>query len=248
MPKIVLDANQIQQVIINLLVNAIDAIGKENGKIVISTKEIKLSPFGVAQIRNAVCPNNHSLMDSEHKIDGLPSIKVKAKINGNEGYVHLDPVYGRMKNYFGINVPKDKPVELYCPECDASLMDKTKKCPECTASVYHITIPQMGVLEGCAKNGATYQKWEYIDKMGEQKFVEIKVADTGCGISQENLSKIFEPFFSTKGQKGTGLGLSVIWGIIDNHNGNINVDSEPGKGTTFTIKLPEREEEFPATA
>ena len=65
-----------------------------------------------------------------------------------------------------------------------------------------------------------------------------KLADTGCGIAKDDLSKIFEPFFSTKGQKGTGLGLAVIWGIIDNHNGSINVESELNKGTTFIIRIP----------
>ena len=73
---------------------------------------------------------------------------------------------------------------------------------------------------------------------GRKEFVEIKVADTGCGIPKEDLAKIFEPFFSTKGQKGTGLGLAVIWGIIDNHNGSINVESEVGKGTAFIIRIP----------
>lgn len=71
-----------------------------------------------------------------------------------------------------------------------------------------------------------------------QEYVEIKVSDTGCGINNEDLHKIFDPFFSTKGQKGNGLGLAVIWGIVDNHNGTITVDSEIGKGTTFKIRLP----------
>ncbi len=53
-----------------------------------------------------------------------------------------------------------------------------------------------------------------------------------------DLARIFEPFFSTKGQKGTGLGLAVIWGIIDNHNGTITVESEIEKGTKFIILLP----------
>jgi len=70
-------------------------------------------------------------------------------------------------------------------------------------------------------------------------FVEVRMIDAGTGISKENLSKIFDPFFTTKDpQKGTGLGLSVSYGIIQKHQGDIVVESEIGKGTTFTIKLP----------
>jgi signal transduction histidine kinase len=69
--------------------------------------------------------------------------------------------------------------------------------------------------------------------------IEIRVADTGRGIAKENLSKIFEPFFSTKQEgKGLGLGLSVVYGIIDRHKGTIIAESEIGKGTVFSIKLP----------
>jgi PAS domain S-box-containing protein len=67
----------------------------------------------------------------------------------------------------------------------------------------------------------------------------LKVADNGAGIENKNLSRIFEPFFSTKPTgEGTGLGLSVSYGIIKNHGGHIDVHSEAGKGTTFTIHLP----------
>jgi len=65
----------------------------------------------------------------------------------------------------------------------------------------------------------------------------IEISDTGCGIPSEKLSKIFEPFFSTKA-KGTGLGLAVSYGIVRNHNGEIQVSSVPGKGTRFTIEIP----------
>tara|TARA_B100000315_G_scaffold256982_1_gene304387 strand:- start:4124 stop:4936 length:813 start_codon:yes stop_codon:yes gene_type:complete len=70
---------------------------------------------------------------------------------------------------------------------------------------------------------------------------EIKVhcQDSGCGVSLENMKYIFDPFFSTKTEaKGTGLGLSVSYGIIKQHEGEIEVKSESGKGTTFTITLP----------
>jgi len=73
----------------------------------------------------------------------------------------------------------------------------------------------------------------------EQDGIEISISDTGCGISKENLGKIFDPFFTTKevGQ-GTGLGLSVSYGIVAHHGGNIRVQSEVGKGSSFTIWLP----------
>jgi len=71
--------------------------------------------------------------------------------------------------------------------------------------------------------------------------VVIRVEDTGVGISPENLGKIFEPFYTTKDKgKGTGLGLAMTYGVIQRHNGTIDVRSEVGKGTEFIIKLPPR--------
>jgi hypothetical protein len=68
--------------------------------------------------------------------------------------------------------------------------------------------------------------------------VAIRVVDNGSGIPKEVQEKIFKPFFSTKGDKGTGLGLAICSKIIAQHKGEIKVESEVGKGTTFTIFLP----------
>lgn len=86
-----------------------------------------------------------------------------------------------------------------------------------------------------------------IEKQGEIRIktwkddgaILVSVSDTGCGIPGDKLTKIFEPFFTTKeAGRGTGLGLSIAYDIIKKHNGNITVDSEVGKGTTFTLRIP----------
>lgn len=86
-----------------------------------------------------------------------------------------------------------------------------------------------------------------IEKQGEitirswqrDGLINVTISDTGCGIPRENLNKIFDPFFTTKDVgKGTGLGLSITYDIIKKHKGEIKVDSEIGKGTTFTISIP----------
>jgi signal transduction histidine kinase len=69
--------------------------------------------------------------------------------------------------------------------------------------------------------------------------VQADVRDTGHGISAENMARIFDPFFTTKEVgHGTGLGLAISFGIVKEHGGTITVESEEGKGTTFTVELP----------
>jgi CheY-like chemotaxis protein len=72
-----------------------------------------------------------------------------------------------------------------------------------------------------------------------KEWIELSVADTGCGIPRENLDRIFEPYFTTKEKtSGTGMGLAMVHGIISRQGGSIEVESEVGEGTTFRIYLP----------
>jgi signal transduction histidine kinase len=93
----------------------------------------------------------------------------------------------------------------------------------------------LNAADAMAGNGGTLtSKTGFKDGLAEVSFI-----DTGGGIAKEHLSKLFDPFFTTKETgKGTGLGLAISYGIIQSHGGDIVVESEVGKGSTFRIKLP----------
>jgi|WetSurMetagenome_2_1015567.scaffolds.fasta_scaffold00600_2 PAS domain S-box-containing protein len=86
------------------------------------------------------------------------------------------------------------------------------------------------------------------DEVREGDYVVLSVTDTGEGISGTDIKRIFEPFYTKKimGKSGTGLGLSVVWGTIKDHDGYINVESEPGKGCVFTLYFPVTREDYSA--
>jgi two-component system NtrC family sensor kinase len=89
-------------------------------------------------------------------------------------------------------------------------------------------MPDGGLLTFSARNSGTQ----------DSEHVLLSIKDTGAGISTEHLSRIFEPFFSTKGSKGTGLGLSQVYGFVTQSSGKISVQSNSGQGTEFTVALP----------
>jgi signal transduction histidine kinase len=83
------------------------------------------------------------------------------------------------------------------------------------------------------------------DAEGGRRFLEAVVADTGVGIQPQIREKIFSPFYTTRTQ-GTGLGLSITRKIVEQEGGTITVASEPGKGATFTVRIPVIESRVPA--
>ncbi|HWW01052.1 MAG TPA: ATP-binding protein [Candidatus Acidoferrum sp.] len=78
--------------------------------------------------------------------------------------------------------------------------------------------------------------------------VVLEVSDTGIGMNEETRKRCLEPFFSTKGKRGTGLGLAMVYGVVERHYGNIEIDSEPGRGTTFRLVFPLRPASDTATS
>ena len=101
-------------------------------------------------------------------------------------------------------------------------------------------MPDGGTLEITAQN-VVLQEGDH-PAVGTGRYVRLSMHDQGVGIPSENISKIFEPYFTTK-SKGAGLGLAVVYSVIAKHEGHIDVESEVGKGTTFHILLPATSEE-----
>jgi len=118
--------------------------------------------------------------------------------------------------------------------------------PSITASSNHLQqvfvnlfLNSIDAINDKSESDPTQQRQIIISSEIQNNFLEINIKDTGCGITNNSLTKIFDPFYTTKEVgKGTGLGLSVCYNIIKSHNGKIEVSSELEKGTSFTILLP----------
>ena len=101
-------------------------------------------------------------------------------------------------------------------------------------------MPHGGEIFISTKNRYIDQPIRGYDRVEEGDYVTLIVSDTGVGIPQKDIEKIFEPFFTKKvmGRSGTGLGMAVVWGTVKDHKGYIDVKSTEGKGTTFTLYFP----------
>jgi two-component system NtrC family sensor kinase len=238
LPAVDADANQMQQVVVNLLLNASDAVGRAGGRIQIASHSAALEPWGHAVIRQATCPAGCDLLAPQERIGGLPAIKVARRHGGREWLAHLDPVYGRFNRAGEEPCEDGVEGEALCPRCRTSLILPERTCGKCGAPLFAVLVPGEGRVEWCVRKGCHEARWEAREAAGAQQCVELVVEDSGCGIPPEALDHLFEPFYTTKGRRGTGLGLAVSWGIVEAHGGTIDVASRAGAGTRFTVRLP----------
>jgi signal transduction histidine kinase len=126
---------------------------------------------------------------------------------------------------------KETPVELKCDvtEDPCSLMGDAVQITRAIQNVIINSIQASGDRKGTVE----------VSCIRKDFYVDVRIADTGQGISPEQIARIFDPYFTTKqGKSGTGLGLFITRKVVDDHNGSIKVDSTPGIGTTITIRLP----------
>lgn len=126
---------------------------------------------------------------------------------------------------------KETPVELKCDvtEDPCSLMGDAVQITRAIQNVIINAIQASGDRKGTVE----------VSCIRKDFYVDVRIADTGQGISPEQIARIFDPYFTTKqGKSGTGLGLFITRKVVDDHNGSIKVDSTPGIGTTITIRLP----------
>jgi two-component system NtrC family sensor kinase len=238
LPPVWADPSQIQQVLVNLLVNATDAIGEQGGSIRLISAKAFLPPRGYAPIRRATCPRGCDLLDPAVKIGGLPAIRVNRSSRGRETRLHLDPVYGRFNHVKSTPSEDGVDARFTCPQCGVDLGHPDQRCQRCGSPTFAVQTPDKGRVEWCARNGCRWTRWEAREAEGKQTVVELVTEDNGRGIPESDLPNLFEPFFSTKGSRGTGLGLAITWGIVDAHGGTIDVQCKGGEGTRFTVRLP----------
>ena len=126
---------------------------------------------------------------------------------------------------------KETPVELKCDvtEDPCSLMGDAVQITRAIQNVIINAIQASGDRKGTVE----------VSCIRKDFYVDVRIADTGQGISSEQIARIFDPYFTTKqGKSGTGLGLFITRKVVDDHNGSIKVDSTLGIGTTITIRLP----------
>jgi two-component system NtrC family sensor kinase len=153
------DANQIQQVVVNLLMNAADAIGDGGGTIRVGTAEAAVPPWGHAVIRAARCPKGCDLLDPGVRIGSYPAIVVAVRHRERDATMHLDPVYGRFSHRASEPFEAGGLGAYSCPRCRTRLEHPEHRCEECGAPAFAVQAGDRGQVEWCTRQGCHWTRW-----------------------------------------------------------------------------------------
>ena len=158
--------------------------------------------------------------------------------------VNMNDVISKATRQVGVEF--ETGIELVT-ELDDNLGEVHANEEQMTEIVYHLC---RNALDAMQQTGGTLSVVsEYRSLADDEQYVLgwddgasyicITVSDTGMGLDADKLIKVFDPYFTTKTEKGHGLGLSIVYGVLANHDGDVLVESTPGKGCTFSIYMPE---------
>jgi len=250
LPPVVIDANQIQEVAVNLMLNAIDAM-PDGGTLTVRTRAADEKSGQASQAKRILVAEDET--DTRH---GL------AEVLRKEGYA-VDEARDGREAAGRLKAQRFDAVVADLKMPGLSGMELFQMARELDRDIVFIIITGHGTVDG-AVEAMKCGTFDYLCKpfppsallkalergLRERasrattapeagRWVEFEIADTGAGIPAENLERVFDPFFTTKpAGKGTGLGLAIGYGIITEHGGRISVSSEVDRGTTAVVRLP----------
>lgn len=204
--------------------------------------------MGLTLIRN-LYPGETELIDTMEAsgLRGASMVKqllTFAKgVSGDQVILQPRHLFKEMEKIILRTFPKNITLEIDCPEAPDNILGDATQLHQV---LLNLCVNARDAMPGGGTLSLTMQNLELDSGMAAGipgtrpgRYIEWSIADTGSGIPRAVLDRIFEPFFTTKDpDKGTGLGLSSVLGIIRSHKGAVQVDSEPGRGSTFRIYLP----------
>jgi PAS domain S-box-containing protein len=248
-------AEEVRRKLENQLIQSqkMEAIGTLAGGIAHDFNNILAAIIGYTELyKEAVTdrPKVHHAMDEVLKAAGRAKELVKhiltfsRKAEPEKRLVKLYPIVEEAIKFMRASLPTTIEIRQTIERVSDSIMCDPVQIHQvlmnlCT-NAGHAMKDTGGVLEiGLKEVSVTKESNPHLTAMKHGRYLELSVRDTGEGIPPENLSRIFEPYFTTKEMgKGTGLGLAVVHGIVKDHHGEIKVYSEVGKGTVFRVYLP----------
>jgi len=229
-----------------------EAIGTLAGGIAHDFNNILSSVLGYAGLARMKLENGQSL---EEELNGIMKAGVRARdlvkqiltfsrqTDIERSSLDPVPVVKETLKFLRASLPATIEIQQDLPDaCRTIVADPTQiqqiVMNLCTNAAYAMK-EKGGLLCVEVKDIDTREGARRFEGLDSGWYLQLSIADTGCGIPQEVIGRIFDPFFTTKGRgEGTGMGLSVVHGIVKDMGGDIFVDSEPGKGTTFHVLFP----------